>query len=119
MRALTLARQLDAPAPALPLVANPAVEELMVAPYWDEGCITGEHETNLAGAAALIAAAWCVTGGRRQQQAVLALLGAAGMTAAAGRRLAEQARLTVGEPGHAAVVAVLRARLESGIAEGL
>jgi hypothetical protein len=117
--ALTLARQLDTPAQPLPLLPNPEVEQLMVAPYWGPECISTSEETNLMGAASLLAAAWCLTGGRRQFQAVVALLQEAGMTAAASRKLAEQARLTVGEPGHALVVGVLRARLESGIAAGL
>ena len=117
--ALTLARQLDTTAPVLPLVANPPVEELQVAPYWGPECISTSEETNLMGASSLLAAAWCLTGGRRQFHAVVALLQEAGMTAAASRKLAEQARLTVGEPGHALVVGTLRARLESGIAAGL
>ena len=50
--ALAAIKALDAGAPAqLPLVANPQVEELQVAPYWGEECVTGEHETNLCGAA--------------------------------------------------------------------
>jgi hypothetical protein len=116
---LSAIRQLDAQGPALPLVANPAVEELQVAPYWGEECITGEHETNLPAAAGLIAAAWCQTGGRRQHQCCLALLQAGGMTTAAARRLLEQARISLAEPGHALVVGTLRRRLESGIAAGL
>jgi hypothetical protein len=116
---LSAIRQLDAQGPALPLVANPAIELLQVSPYWGEECITGEHETNLPAAASLIAAAWCLTGGRRQHQCCLALLQAGGMTAAAARRLLEQARISLGEPGHALVVGTLRRRLESGIAAGL
>lgn len=117
--ALTLARQLDTTAPVLPLVANPPIEQLMVAPYWGPECISTSEETNLMGASSLLAAAWAMTGGRVQHRGCLALLQASGMTAAAGRRLLEQARLTLAEPSHAAVVAVLRARLESGIAAGL
>ena len=118
--ALAAIKALDAGAPAqLPLVANPEVEELMVAPYWGPECFSDDEQTNLAAAGSLLAAAWCLTGGRRQFQAVVALLQEAGMTVAASRKLAEQARLTAGEPGHALVVGVLRARLESGIAAGL
>jgi hypothetical protein len=116
---LATIKALGTPAPLLPLVANPAVEELQVAPYWGEECITGEHETNLPAAAGLLAAAWCQTGGRRQHQCCLALLQAGGMTAAAARRLLEQTRNSLGEPGHALVVGTLRRRLESGIAAGL
>ena len=117
---LSAIKALDAGAPAqLPLVANPPVEELMVAPYWGEECITGEHETNLPAAAGLLAAAWVITGGRRQHRCCLALLVAGGMADGPARRLLEQARISLGEPGHALVVGVLRARLESGIAVGL
>jgi hypothetical protein len=41
------------------------------------------------------------------------------MARAAARRLLEQARISLGEPGHALVVGALRRRLESGIAAGL
>jgi hypothetical protein len=117
--ALALARQLDTPAQPLPLLPNPEAEQLMVAPYWGPECISTSEETNLMGAASLLAAAWVITGGRAQHRGCLALLQASGMTATAGRRLLEQTRLTLAEPSHAAVVAVLRARLESGIAAGL
>ena len=85
--ALTLARQLDTTAPVLPLVANPPIEQLMVAPYWGPECISTSEETNLMGASSLLAAAWAMTGGRVQHRGCLALLQASGMTAAAGRRL--------------------------------
>jgi|GEM_PF-4501845 len=116
---LSTIRQLDAQALVLPLVENPAVELLQVAPYWDSDCITTSEETNITAAAGLLAAAWCQTGGRRQHQCCMALLQTGGMTAAAARRLLDQALISLGEPGHALVVGTLRARLESGIAAGL
>jgi hypothetical protein len=58
---LAAIKALDAASPVLPLVANPSVAELMVQPYWVEGCVSTATETNLAGAAGLIAAAWCLT----------------------------------------------------------
>ena len=103
----------------MPLVANPAVELLQVAPYWGPECLSDECQTNLPAAASLIAAAWCQTGGRRQHGCCLALLVAGGMTAAAARRLLGQTRNSLGEPGHALVAGTLRRRLESGIAAGL
>lgn len=115
--ALATIRQLDATAtPALPLVENPELAELQVPPYWGEGCFTSETETNISGAAGLLAAAWCLTGGRHQHRGCHALLVAGGMTAAAARRLLDQARISLGEPSHGAVVEVLRARLEAGVA---
>ena len=112
---LSTIRRLDAARPALPLVANPPVEELQVQPYWTGECISTATETNVEGAAALITAAWCQTGGKRQHETVLALLQAGGMGRAAARELADQARQTLGEPGHAAVVAELRDGLVEGI----
>ena len=117
---LSAIRQLDAQGPAqLPLVANPELAELMVAPYWGPECITTSEETNLPAAASLLAAACCLTGGRRQHRCCLALLVAGGMADGPARRLLEQARISLGEPGHALVVSTLRRRLESGIAAGL
>ncbi|CAK6692372.1 hypothetical protein OGCDGJMD_01219 [Cyanobium usitatum str. Tous] len=117
---LSAIRQLDAQGPAqLPLVANPELAELMVAPYWGPECITDEHETNLPAAASLLAAAWAMTGGRRQHRCCLALLVAGGMADGPARRLLEQGRISLGEPGHALVVSTMRRRLESGIAAGL
>lgn len=113
---LSTIRRLDATAtPALPLVANPPVEELMVAPYWTGECISTATETNVEGAAALLVAAWVLTGGKRQWETVLALLQAGGMSRAAARELTDQARQTLGEPGHAIVVAELRDALVAGI----
>ena len=118
--ALATIKALDAGAPAqLPLVANPEVELLQVPPYWGEECFSDDEQTNVCGAAGLLVAAWCLTGGRRQHRCCLALLQASGMTTAAGRRLLEQARISLGEPGHALVVGTLRRRLESGVAAGL
>ena len=117
---LSAIRRLDAGAPALlPLVANPPVEELMVAPYWGEECFSDDEQTNVCGAAGLLAAAWAMTGGRRQHRCCLALLVAGGMADGPARRLLEQAHISLGEPGHALVVSTLRRRLESGIAAGL
>jgi hypothetical protein len=117
---LSTIRRLDAARPvALPLVANPPVDELMVAPYWVEGCHSDEHETSLSGAAGLIAAAWCQTGGRRQHQCVVGLLQAGGMSCAAALELADRARQTVGEgQGHAEVVQQLCQALVEGIVAG-
>ena len=120
---LSAIRQLDAQGPALPLVLpvvdNPAVEKLQVAPYWGEECLSDECQTNLPAAAALIAAAWCQTGGRYQHRGCMALLREGGMPAVAARDLLQQAHISRGEPGHALVVGTLRRRLESGIAAGL
>jgi len=100
----------------LPLVANPPVEQLQVQPYWTEGCISTDTETNVEGAAALLAAAWALTGGKRQHEAVVALLQAGGMSRAAALELADQARQTVGEgQGHAVVVQQLCQALVEGI----
>ena len=118
--ALATIKALDAGAPAqLPLVANPELAELMVAPYWGEECFSDDEQTNLMGAASLLAAACCLTGGRRQHRCCLALLVAGGMADGPARRLLEQARISLGEPGHTLVVGTLRRRLESGIAAGL
>ena len=76
-------------------------------------------ETNLGAAADLIAAARALTGGRRQHRGCLALLEAGGMARAASRRVLEQARISLEEPGHALVVGALRRRLESVIAAWL
>lgn len=48
--ALTLARELPATAsaPVLPVMANPAVEELQVAPYWGPEYRTDKNKTTLA-----------------------------------------------------------------------
>jgi hypothetical protein len=102
--ALATIRQLDAQGPLLPLVEKPERAELQVAPYWGEECISTDTETNLGAAADLIAAA---------------LLEAGGMARAASRRLLEQARISLGEPGHALVVGALRSGLGNGIAAGL
>ena len=117
--ALATIRQLDAQGPLLPLVEKPERAELQVAPYWGEECISTDTETNLCAAADLIAAARALTGGRRQHRGCLALLEPGGMARAASRRVLEQARISLEEPGHALVVGALRRRLESVIAAGL
>jgi hypothetical protein len=117
--ALATIKALDATRPVLlPLVANPPVAELMAPPYWVEGCISTHAETNVEGAAALLAAAWCLTGGRRQWEAVMALLEAGGMSRAAARQLADRALQSLGEPTHAGVVAELRGELAAGVVAG-